>query len=361
MLKRRCQFIRSFQPAQCRSSLCFHPRNFLSLGLLVLLLIIVVKFDTQNKNLIFSSTNITYYPSHFEYTWRNIVNDVNPVDCLQWEQDGVLGALLLEMANSSSYRDPSKIFDGNKRSSREIEPLVSFLRHPLSLFPGHRDRKTIMNKDYYMLPSIEEISQVRKKGGRLLFFDVGASLYDKGPGGDNGASLRWFVEKFNSYQDLNHKNVPFDRIFAWEATPYKPEILWGSFPSQIVNVLQYFNVPADANPLGKMNPLRLLQEVANVDDFVIFKLDVDHQTTELALIKQILSSTRVSSLIDELFWEHHVAGSAMCCPALWKGKLGSGWSSMKFKVQPGHGETLAESFELFTELRKRGIAAHSWV
>ena len=131
--------------------------------------------------------------------------------------------------------------------------------------------------------------------------------------------------------------------------PYKPEILWESFPSHIVNVLQYFNVPADTNPIGKMNPLRLLQEVANVDDFVLFKLDVDHQATELTLIKQILNSTRVSSLIDELFWEHHVAGSAMCCPELWKGKKGSGWSSMKFKDKPGHGEYLLGLVHLIDE------------
>ena len=65
--------------------------------------------------------------------------------------------------------------------------------------------------------------------------------------------------------------MPIDRKFACEATHYKSEKLRTLFPSHIVNVLQYF----DPNLLGNMNHLRLLllQEVAIVDDFVIFKLD----------------------------------------------------------------------------------------
>lgn len=327
--------------------------------LLILLVLKYKEMEETSKTLAFQ--NIIYKPAHIEQVWINIVHDMNPIDCSGWKEGGAFRALIKEMVSNSAYEELSIIGNEDTRVSRKVEPLVSFLRHPLSLHPSHADRATIMNKDYYKLPSREDILQVRRKGGRLLFFDVGASLYEKGPGGDNGASLRWFIEKYGEYKDSDHSKVPFDRIFAWEATPYKPKILWETFPPDVVNVLQYFNVPAESKPLGKMNPLRLLRDIARIDDYVIFKLDVDHQRTELDLIEQILASSEISSLIDEIFWEHHVAGSAMGCPEMWNGKKGSGWSSFTFNTQQGHGETLAESYKLFTELRKRGIAAHSWV
>merc|ERR1719356_463454 len=99
-----------------------------------------------------------------------------------------------------------------------------------------------------------------------------------------------------------------------------------------------------------MNPWRVLTEVAKPNDYVIVKLDIDHQATELALVKQILEQkpNNISSLIDELFWEHHVYGSAMCCPTLSGQKNGSVWSKMVFNRTKGSLESLKESYEMFS-------------
>ena len=92
----------------------------------------------------------------------------------------------------------------------------------------------------------------------------------------------------------------------------------------------------------------------------VVKLDIDHQATELALVEQLLHSP-TESLVDELFWEHHVAGSIVCCPRLWGARgRDKGWSAMPFN-QSDERETLHGSYRLFATLRERGIRAHSWV
>ena len=71
---------------------------------------------------------------------------------------------------------------------------------------------------------------------------------------------------------------------------------------------------------------------------------------------------RAGHLVDELFWEHHVAGSALCCPKLWRWRepTGLGWARMRFN-RSNVDETLVGSYRLLTRMRELGIRAHSWV
>jgi hypothetical protein len=210
-----------------------------------------------------------------------------------------------------------------------------------------------MDKSYYRLAQ-----RLNRPECRVIFVDLGASLYKSGAGGDNGASLRWFWE---TYSRLRAKSRPFDRILAWEAQEYKQSQLWATIPPDIVPELSYFDVPADPTPGAKMNPWRVLEAVATPEDFVIVKLDVDHQATELALVHQLVGSPKLARLIDEFFWEHHVAGSAVACPTLWQSQQGKGWSTMQFDLSPNSDEVLRASYALFAKLREMGISAHSWV
>ena len=153
----------------------------------------------------------------------------------------------------------------------------------------------------------------------------------------------------------------FTRVLAWEASKYDAPAFWRRVPASLVPILQFFNVPCDAEPEGKHNPWRVLAAIAKPSDYVVVKLDVDHQQTELALVDQLLSgNSPASRLVDEVFWEHHVAGSLVCCPLLWRNNHGMGWERMRFNTTDVR-QTLHGSYEIFSRLRQLGIRAHSWV
>lgn len=303
-----------------------------------------------------------YVASPIEMKWKDMAmtTNVHGKGCHLWESNGPFYKELVEDVSKGYYFSNASYFESKNTKGnivREyIEPLFSSLRHPLTMaLPEYSTRAQIMNKTYYQFPNN------LNDNTRILFFDLGASLYDSGAGGDNGASLRWFWEK---YSKLSGKKIPFYRIFAWEAKEYKQKDLWSSFPPEIISRLSYFNVPADATKGSKMNPWRVLMDVAQKTDHVIVKLDVDNQAVELALVAQLLSPPfKIASLIDELFWEHHVAGSIVACPHLWKRRNYrlAGWRRMKFNLTEPSAETIGASYSFFTQLRELGIRAHSWV
>mmetsp|Transcript_19097 Transcript_19097/g.44586 ORF Transcript_19097/g.44586 Transcript_19097/m.44586 type:complete len:152 (+) Transcript_19097:1787-2242(+) len=150
-------------------------------------------------------------------------------------------------------------------------------------------------------------------------------------------------------------------IWAWEAIPYAPDKLWSTFPPEVIPRIHYYNVPAQTDPSSPMNPWYTLKATARPGDFVVVKLDVDHQPTELALVRQLLADPELAGPIDDFSWEHHVAGSIVGCPKLWRVGSTSGWALMAFDSTLGALETLAESYGIFLQLCCRGIRAHSWV
>ena len=174
-----------------------------------------------------------------------------------------------------------------------------------------------MDKSHILVPQRADMHRLRRHGGttgQAILVDLGAGLFSSGaPGSENGGSLGWFPHKYAQV------GVQFDRILAWEARSVSRFALWNSIPPAIVPVLSYFNVPCTANPNASHNPWRVLAAVATKADYVVVKIDIDHQHTELALIDQLLSgNSPASHLVDELFWEHHVAGSVVQCPTLWR-------------------------------------------
>ena len=66
--------------------------------------------------------------------------------------------------------------------------------------------------------------------------------------------------------------------------------------------------------------------------------------------ERLAVDSELASLIDELYYEHHVRGSPMW--PVWQSTFGSG---------PLPNQTLADSFAIFGRLRELGIRAHSWV
>lgn len=218
-----------------------------------------------------------------------------------------------------------------------IEPLVGALRHP----KHHCFRKATGDspgdKNYMLASSKGEVVPPLHDARKAFFFDLGASLYAEGMG---GASQEWFVETYLK------RGVHFDRILAWEATPHAPLDIYDSVPAAVVSKLTYFNVPADPKPGAKHNPLRILKEITKPDDFVVIKIDIDTSFVETALLRQIMEEPELHALIDELYYEHHVAASPLH------------WTDWRESVGDA---VLGDSYRNFTRLREVGIRAHPWV
>lgn len=220
-----------------------------------------------------------------------------------------------------------------------IEPLVGFLRNPYThCFPAGRNAHWALQRDKnYLIPSWRQDVWPRNPASAFLF-DLGASLYNKGPG---GASTSWFVDEYQA------RGIRFDRIFAWEAKPHDDAEIFESVPNWIADRMSYYNVPVDSRVGAKHNPWRTLKSVATPRDFVVVKIDIDNSTVEEPLASQLLADAALAGLVDELYFEHHVLHTPM-----WR----YGWRS---NTVTNH--TLVHSYALFGKLREMGIRAHSWV
>jgi hypothetical protein len=230
-----------------------------------------------------------------------------------------------------------------------IEPLVGFLRHPLALCGGkigtaeYTSDPYRLSKDYLIVPHIEELhaSSDSSNSRSSYFFDLGASIYSTGAG---GASQSWFMEMYESL------GVSFDRILAWDPKPYPPDTIFNDVPDRFLPRLSYFNI--GISEVGtKHDPLRFITELTKPLDTVILKVDIDHVKLEQQLIQELMSNPLLLSLVDELYFEHHVNGSAMTL---------NGWQYDK-SVFSVIDKDIVDSYEWFAYLRQNGIRAHSWV
>lgn len=236
-----------------------------------------------------------------------------------------------------------------------IEPLVGHLRHPeFHCIGPHRDTlERMFNADYLLLPWAIEVA--RKPGGRNFFFDVGASVY-----GWNCVMgcQRWFIEAYKAH------GIEFDRIIGWEMAAQNQSMLWTSdkgYPRAMHPHVTYFNTPVSGAVGDGDNPYTHVLALTRPEDYVVFKLDIDHNELEVALVHQLLASPKLLSLVDEFFWEHHVHGSPLRKTRVsFMGRPNIGWGDhtpSKTAIDGG----LADSYRLFTQLRKAGIRAHAWI
>jgi hypothetical protein len=240
--------------------------------------------------------------------------------------------LTLSGTSVFEYRDSCT----GERSSIHIEPLVSFLRHPLALCSTNA--VSILDKTYLVVPYKDEII---KDNSRKWLFDAGASTYDTGAG---GASQSWFVDTYRA------RGIDFDRIIGWEAAKTDPSNQWGKVPADVKRKTSWFNIPVTTGVGEADNPLTYIKHLTRPEDFVVFKLDIDTPLVEIALVKQLMADSTLLELVDEFYFEHHVSGS----PMQWQG-----WGDLR--NSEAELSTLSESYELFTFLREHGVRAHSWV
>lgn len=309
----------------------------------------------------------TYYPSSLEHKWRTQIDAVADKSrewaaaCALLRTDEAKVRRLVELWDKYqseeqwrtvgdwraegilSYFEVKQDCEGEMVAEFiPIEPLISMLRHPLYHCFGLPKKQYVVNKNYmFQYFHSEILPRFRMDGafsyGRSYLFDLGASTYNAGFG---GASESWFVDVYRA------RGIDFNRIFAWEATTYNPSKLFSEFPDDVIDKVSYFNIPASTNLSAGQNPLNILKKVARADDFVVFKLDIDHVIVEGEFIQQILDDPDIYNLIDELYFEHHVENNVL---------EHHGWGRQRKPMN------ITQSYHLFTTLRELGIRAHSWV
>lgn len=225
----------------------------------------------------------------------------------------------------SSFLTTRRCKSGRQHTRSYIEPLFGVLRDPRS-FCGHlfgRSNATMLTKPWYrrpfMLSRDSLVLGVSTTAQSRLFVDLGASLFDQGPG---GASQQYFYEAYGRAGTL------FDRYMAWEAKPIDPEQLLAAVPDDLFASYQYFNTPVSKNTSSPKFPVNVLKSVASTHDFVAFKLDIDLPDIEDVVVAE-LSKPAHAGLLDEFFWEQH-------------------------------GGSLRDQYERLLRFRQMGVRAHAW-
>jgi hypothetical protein len=270
-----------------------------------------------------------YTPSEWELEWVNGVETLQDKVCAN--TDPVRSDLWVNKAISSGVF--SRFFFENSCTGQglvqHIEPLAGLTRHPYFCLRGGQ---YVVDKSHLVVPVALLGAKLLNPAVRYLLFDLGASLFDEGNG---GASQQWMV---NEYLQAG---VRWSGLWAWEMTVYSPTDVWQRIPKDLKPIYHWYNVPVDADT---NDPLAYIRAVARPEDYVLLKVDIDNAPIETALMKRLLASRETLSLLDELYFEHHVDVEPM-----W-----GHWGRIP-------NTSLADTYALFTDLRQRGVMAHTWV
>jgi hypothetical protein len=241
-----------------------------------------------------------------------------------------------------------------------IEPLVAHLRFPLAgcWRERHLSRKYFLTKSYIIPPAPIIRSSRRRYGNasttnpyhdRYFYFDAGASSWSEGAG---GPSLLYFTNMWQRH------GIVFDEIYAFEATTpasefYKtvPNLFWSD---RTIYQQGYVSSRLEGDTPSTPFIPKFIQDHTTIQDYVIFKLDIDSPGVEEANIEYLLdSNTNNAHLwIDELFWENHIYDN----PFMRRGWYPNGLQDVN-QTDP----TLRGSYNAFLKMRMLGIRAHSWV
>ena len=212
-----------------------------------------------------------------------------------------------------------------------LEPLLPPLRHPSVCEKGH---SLIMDLSY-MVHDFPAMCKTLKSTSRTVFVDMGASLDFHGAQDMPAMYILNLYKKFGFY---------FDHIYAYEVTPKEPSQVFSKVPPDFLAAYHWMNVGVESDPQSTLNPLQMIADNFNKDDFIVVKLDIDTSWIEVPLAYQLLRDERLIGLVDQFYFEHHV----------FLKELSPYWGRTM-------GGSISESLHLFQSLRKKGVGAHSWV
>eukprot|EP00563_Minutocellus_polymorphus_P021393 CAMPEP_0197718452 /NCGR_PEP_ID=MMETSP1434-20131217/2602_1 /TAXON_ID=265543 /ORGANISM="Minutocellus polymorphus, Strain CCMP3303" /LENGTH=311 /DNA_ID=CAMNT_0043303107 /DNA_START=280 /DNA_END=1215 /DNA_ORIENTATION=+ len=236
--------------------------------------------------------------------------------------------LLSNSTDTAALFEPGLISFSSKVGA--IEPLLPPLRHPQFC----KDSSKVMNLDY-MLHDFPVMCTNLEPSARTIFVDMGASLDFHGESDMPAMYILKLYRKFG---------FRFDHIYAWEVTPTKPSEVFQKVPPEFFAAYHWMNVGVESDKTSVLNPLEMLAENYNEDDFIVVKLDIDTPSVELPLVQQLLTDDKYVGLVDQFYFEHHVHLKEL---APYWGAAANG--------------SVSDSLRVFQSLRQKGIGAHSWV
>jgi hypothetical protein len=173
-------------------------------------------------------------------------------------------------------------------------------------------------------------------GGRAILMDAGASTYQQGVVAGEWPGTRWLVERFRD------QGINFTDIFCWEATEHKGSEFFDGMSPELMAATRFYNFPVTAAP-GPASPISVLKAVAQPGDFVVFKLDIDHPSTETPLVQALLEDPQALALLDTFYYELHFGLKEM--EGFWGGGM------------PGD---VAQAAGVFRRFREAGVQAQFW-
>ena len=280
-----------------------------------------------------SNTNLTTYLTDLD-NYNSVLKRFDPL-----EKD--IRSLILQSGvaacNKVLLSNESKVinfFSSNQLSTSSVvgalEPLLPPLRHPKFC----HDKRMLMDMSY-MVHDFYAMCLKLKPHARTIFVDMGASLDFHGSSDMPAMYILNLYRKFGFH---------FDHIYAYEVTPKDPAEVFKKVPPEYLAAYHWMNVGVESDSKSSLNPLQMLAENYNKDDFIVVKLDIDTSFIEVPLVYQLVQDDRFIGLVDQFYFEHHV----------YLQELARSWG----KTMNG---TVSESLRLFQSLRRKGIGAHSWV
>jgi hypothetical protein len=210
-------------------------------------------------------------------------------------------------------------------ASGYVEPLLPPMRHPAFCVDANR----LMDFSY-IVHDFGRMCRKLNRQSRIVFVDAGASLKTWGA-----------IHLIDTYHKFG---LPFDHIYAYEIVRTNPRKVFNTIPSHLLPAYHWINVGVDVEPGHRLNPFTMLKDKYDKDDLIIFKLDIDTPSVEMALVKQLLHDDALADLVDQFYFEHHVYLKEL--EPYWKANVNG---------------TVKESLDLFQALRKKGVAAHFWI
>lgn len=88
-------------------------------------------------------------------------------------------------------------------------------------------------------------------------------------------------------------------------TLLEPVDYWRRVPPRWKPYWHFHNVPVHSAVDSPDSPLRYIEQLAGPQDFVAFKLDIDHPDMEMPIALMLRDRPEVFSLVDEFFFELH--------------------------------------------------------
>lgn len=289
--------------------------------------------------------------------------------------------------------------DGERQEvASYIESLVGPLRHPYHcLRKEGKERMGLLDTSYLLFDRrLPPSGRLPANDGApepptpfaTIYFDLGATRY---PRSSASAMMGWGTSQGFFPAIFSRLGLPFDSMSLWEVQTLPPESIFANVPGDLLHGYQYFNIPVAKlrSKDREWNALRVLrgkvqtlqrqfknvlsaagvgdddnEEDGDSDDkvgvsgsppvYVVFKLDIDSPIPEKSVVRRLLEvlPAEASRLpadeqieVNEFLFEHHTDILDV---------VGPNWCS---KDCP----TLADSYEVFQNMRRRGVRAHSWI